>query len=526
MTSRITDTFKNVDYPYTCAFVNNQVVDLTYEVESNEKIELLPYSSTEGKRTFERSIVFLAKVALKEIDSHLKFTVKNSIQDSLYCAITGEYWERILEQLKQKMLTLVQENHPIRKYELPKESAMRMLEKEGRYEDVSGIKYLLEDTIPIYELKGVFNYFAGPLVPSTKYLRTFDIAPCEDGIFIMLPRSDNPFEVSSLPQRPKLLESYRESSSWSQKMEISNVADINRSIITGKIGNVIKVQEALHEMKIADIARQIVDKNCKLVLIAGPSSAGKTTFSKRLEVQLKVHGFRPFVISTDNYFINRDRTPLDEEGNPDFENPRALNIDDFQQDVKKLLEGDEVEVPRFNFITGKSEKWKRVRLTNNGILVVEGIHALNPSITERIPDSTKFKVYVSVLTQINIDNINRIPTRDHRLIRRIVRDTHYRGISAKDTIKRWHKVAEGEEKYIFPYQETADAIFNSSVIYGLPILRVYAEAPLRAIEPTEREYAESLRLLKFLSHFIPLLPDEVPQNSILREFIGKSSFKY
>ncbi len=526
MGKTILEIFKNIDFPFTCALVNNQRVGLADEVEEDSKIELLSYESSEGKRTYERSIVFVTKVALREIDPSLKLILRNSIEDSLYCGIAGNYNDSLINILKAKVEELVKRDVPIRKLNLPKEVAINRLEKEGRFEDISGIKYLLDETISIYELNGIFNYFAGPLIPSTRFLKIFDIAPYANGILLLLPASTNPSERCKMPERPKLFEIYRESSQWSEKLEINNVADINRSIVTGKIGNIIKIQEALHEIKITEIAKQIIEKKAKLVLISGPSSSGKTTFAKRLEIQLRAFGLKPFVISTDNYFVDRDETPQGEDGSPDYESPEALNINALQSNVMDLVNGNEAEIPRFNFITGKSEKWRKIRLNNNGILIIEGIHGLNPKLTDRIPDDLKFKIYVSVLTQMNIDNINRIPTRDHRLIRRIVRDSHYRGISASETIKRWQQVIKGEDNYIFPFQETADAIFNSSIIYGLPILRIYAEAPLRAIESREKEYAESLRLLKFLSHFIPLFPDEVPPNSILREFIGKSSFKY
>lgn len=526
MGKTILEIQNNIYFPYMCALVNNQIIGLSDEIDEDENFELISVELSEGRHTYERSIAFVTKVALKEIDPTLKFTVKNSVEDSLYCKIQGNFNENIFFELKERVKKIINDSIPIRKYNLPKENATKILEKENRIEDISGFRYLLEESIPFYELKNTYGYFAGPLVPNTNFLKNFEIEFIDDGIFILLPSSKDYNKVSQAPKRPKLFDAFKESNEWSSKLEINNVADLNKSIVNGKISNILKIQEALHEMKISEIAKDVISKKSKIILISGPSSSGKTTFAKRLEIQLRANGLKPFVLSLDNYFVDRDKTPKDKEGNPDFESPEAINLDLFQAQILDLIKGEAVDIPRFNFITGKSEKWKTIRIDKYGIVIVEGLHGLNPLLSEKIPESLKFKIYVSVLTQINIDNINRIPTRDHRLIRRIVRDLHHRGIQAIDTIRRWQQVINGEESYIFPNQERADAIFNSSLIYELPILRIYAEAPLRAIEVKEKEYAESLRLLNFLSHFIPLLPDEVPQTSILREFIGKSSFKY
>lgn len=525
MGKTVMEILENVDYPFTCALVNNQRIGFNEEIEEESNIELLSVESGEGRRTYERSIVFITKAALRAIDPSLLLIVKNSLEDALYCEIEGKNGGA-LNRLKEEVKKIIDENNEIKKFNLPKETAIRKLEKEHRIEDTVGIKYLLEDTIPLYELKGLYNYFAGPLLPNTGLVKVYSIVPFENGFLILFPSKKDLNLIADIPERPKLFEAFKESNNWAEKLEIKNVADINKSIVNGKISNIIKIQETLHEIKIGEIANQIIAKGTRLVLIAGPSSSGKTTFAKRLEIQIKANGLKPFVISTDNYFVDRDKTPLDENGNPDFEAIDALNYKLLEIHIKELLSGKDVDIPRFNFITGKNEKWKKIKIDKNGIIIIEGIHSLNPMLMDEIDDSIKFKVYVSALSQINIDNVNRIPTRDLRLIRRIVRDAHFRGIAASDTIRRWNQVIKGEDKYIFPFQESADAIFNSALIYELAILRVFAEAPLRAIDSKEKEYSESLRLLNFLSHFIPLLPDEVPQTSILREFIGKSSFKY
>jgi len=512
-------------YPYTCAIVNNQLMGFLDEVEEIRSIEFLPVTYGEGRRTFERSVAFLASVALKKVSPRSKLTIMHSIGEALYGEIENAD-KNLIEKLKEEYFRLIEENKPINKYQLTKETAIRKLEKEGRVEDIQTIEFLAKDIISLYELDGVYLYFAGPLVPFTGMLKVSDIVEANGGLFFLLPDRTNPNVVNKLPKYEKLLEAFNEGKRWANLLEVRTVGELNRSVITGKISNIIKIQESLHEMKIASIADAIKNKGAKVIFIAGPSSSGKTTFAKKLEISLRVLGYKPFVLSTDNYFVDRDKTPLNENGNPDYDALEATNYKLLQQHINKLLQGEEVDIPKYNFITGKSEKWRTIKPEKNGILIIEGIHALNPVFSKDIPSEVIYKIYVSALSQVNIDNINRIPTRDTRLIRRIVRDSHFRGISAQENLRRWKDVIEGEEKYIFPYQENADIMFNSAMIYELAVLRVFAEVPLRAIEYKEKEYAEALRLLNFLYHILPIQPDEIPPTSILREFIGKSSFKY
>jgi uridine kinase len=515
----------NIDYPYTCAIVNNQRMGFLDEVEEPNNIQLLSVEEGEGRRTYERTLTFLTMVAARRIDPGARPCMMYSIRDALYGEVESKK-ENIIPLIKEEINKLISENKEIKKYELTKESAIRKLEREGRSEDINAIRYFSKDTITLYGLDGSFIYFAGPLLPRTGMVKLFDFITFPPGFLILLPERGNINELGPIPQQQKLFEAFLEAKKWEEELEVQSVGDINKSIINGKISNIIKIQEALHEKKISYIADKIKESVARVVLIAGPSSSGKTTFAKKLEIQLRVNGVKPFLVSTDNYFVDREKNPLDKDGNPDYDCLEATDYKLLQQQIIALTNGEEVDIPKYNFVTGKRDKWRRIRLNHNGILVIEGIHALNPILTESISSGLKFKLYVSALSQVNIDNLNRIPTRDSRLIRRIVRDSHFRAIPASETLKRWNAVISSEEKYIFPYQENADEVFNSTLLYELAILRNYAEVTLRAIDYKEKEYAEALRLLNFLSHFLPLMPDEVPPTSILREFIGKSTFKY
>lgn len=526
MRKRILDLIEEKDYPYTCAIVNNQRMGFLDEVEEISSIEMLSVKDREGRRTYERTLAFLVSFVLRTLFPKLKVSIMHSYGDALYGEIEEmDIDKEIVFKIKEFLIDLVRENKPIEKIELTKEEAIRRLIKERRFDDIKLLKYLSREVIPLYSIDGYTAYFAGPLLPKTGMLKVFDIVSYKPGFLILLPERKEPFKLSKVVRRRKLFETFQESKRWIKTLEVMYVGDLNESIVRGEVSRVIRVQEALHEKKISDIADRIKEKEAKIVLIAGPSSSGKTTFAKKLETHLRVNGLKPILISTDNYFVDRNKTPIGEDGKPDFETIEALNYRLLQEHLKKLLNEEEVVIPRYNFLAGKSEKWKKIHLHRGGILIIEGIHGLNPKLTEGIPEEKKFKIYVSALTQLNIDRINRIPTRDTRLIRRIVRDSHFRGISALETIRRWEGVIKGEEKYIFPYQENADLMFNSALVYELSVLRTYAEISLRTIDYTEKDYSEALRLLNFLYHFVPLIPDEVPPNSILREFIGGSAVK-
>ena len=526
MKRRILDIIGKVDYPYTCAIVNNQRMGFLDEVEETGKVELLSVEKGEGRRTYERTLAFLASYCTKKMNANYRVQIKHSYGDALYGEVDGANDLSIVTKVRECLKELVKRNMDIKKHELTKEEAIRKLEREQRFDDIRLLKYLSKDTITLYFIDGYYVYFAGPLLPKTGMLKVFDVVPYTPGFLVMLPERNNVWKVSEITDRHKLFETYQESKKWVERLNVRFVGDLNEAIVNKEISKVVKVQEALHEKKISDIADMIKHRGSKIVLIAGPSSSGKTTSAKRLEIQLRVNGFSPTVISTDDYFVNREKTPISENGKPDYDCFDAIDHNLLQEHLLDLVKGKEVQLPHYNFFTGKSEQGKKIKLSKNGILIVEGIHGLNLALTDKIKPEDKFRVYVSALTQLNIDSINRIPTRDTRLIRRIVRDRHFRGISAAETIKRWPTVIRGEEKYIFPYQENADVMFNSALVYELAVLRVKAEVALRAIDYKEREYGEALRLLNFLSHFLPLLTDEIPPTSILREFIGGSSFKY
>ncbi len=526
MKRKILNIAGNIDYPYTCAIVNNQRMGFLDKAEETTNIKLLSVDKGEGRRTYERTLAFLVSYCINKINRNYKVQIKHSYGDALYGEVDDINDLSMVTKIKKCLKELVKKNIEIKKLELTKEEAMNRLENEERFDDIKLLRYLSKDTITLYFLDGYYVYFAGPLLPRTGMLKIFDIVPYTPGFLILLPKRNNTNEVSKIVDRKKLFETYQESKKWVESLNVRFAGDLNNAIADKDISKVIKIQEALHEKKISDIADKIKHHGAKIVLIAGPSSSGKTTSAKRLEIQLNVNGFTPTVISTDNYFVDRSKTPLSDDGKPDYDCFNAINHKLLQEQLLALINGKEVQMPHYNFFTGSSEKGQKIKLNGNGILIVEGIHGLNPALTDRIKAEDKFKIYVSALTQLNIDSINRIPTRDTRLIRRIVRDRHFRGISAAETIRRWPTVIKGEEKYIFPYQENADIMFNSALVYELAVLRVQAEVALRAIDYKAKEYGEALRLLNFFSHFLPLVTEEIPPTSILREFIGGSSFKY
>ncbi len=529
MKKKITEIINNVDYPSTTAVVDNQYYGFTDIVEESSNIKLLNLQDTEGRRTYERTISFLLSYAAKALypDSTLK--IEHSYGDTLYGEIEPIPEPSFVEGIKAFVNDLIIREKVIEKEEMSKEDAINLMKKEGRFGDVKLLRYFSRDTISIYRIDDYFAYFAGPLLPSTGWIKVYHIIPEDEGFLIVLPQREDPLKLAEIDKRPKLFEIYKESRDWAEILKVSYAGDVNELVVKNQMSEMIKISEALHEKKIATISdkiKQQIDR-IKVIMIAGPSSSGKTTFSKRLGIQLKVNGIEPFTISLDDYFKDREDTPKDKAGKYNFDKLEAVDIERFNRDIQELIQGNEVELPKFDFAQGKRfNSGIKKHLTDKEILIVEGIHGLNPSLTINIPGDVKFKIYVSALTQINLNEINRVPTRDTRLIRRIVRDKLFRGNSPVQTIDRWKSVNRGEEIYIFPYQEEADEMFNSSLVYELNVLKLYAEPYLRAIDSSAPEYAEALRLINFLSHFIGVFPSEVPPTSILREFIGGSSFEY
>jgi uridine kinase len=427
------------------------------------------------------------------------------------------------------MQQIVEADHPFVYYEEETEEVIKKFEAQGFYDKIDLLKHKGQNFTGYYSLDGYPGSFYGCMVPSTGYLRVFDINKYFNGMLLQLPQKTNPQKVENLVIQNKLFEIFQEFSQWISILDVPNISHLNKSYSNGKSEVLIKVSEALHEKKIGQIADNIRNRNTpvKIILISGPSSSGKTTFSKRLAVHLIVNGMKPLNLSLDNYFVNRDETPLDEYGNHDYEAVEALDINLFNQNLLALLDGKKVEIPKFSFETGtRFFSGETIQMKPENVLIIEGIHGLNPLLTSSIPAEVKFKIYVSALTSLNIDDHNRVSTTDNRLIRRIVRDYRYRKYSARDTISRWPSVRQGEEKHIFPFQEEADTMFNSALLYELAVLKPYAEPILLEVQPNQPEYAEATRLLDFFSYFKPLKPREIPPTSILREFLGGSSFNY
>ena len=425
------------------------------------------------------------------------------------------------------MNELVEANIPIKKKTYPIAEAVELFEEQGMTDKVNLFKYRMSSSVNVYSIEDYYDYFYGYMLPSTGYIKSFIVMAYEEGFLLLLPDKNDPFNLDTFEPREKLFRSMDTTTEWGNAMGIGTVGDLNNKICDGELEDMILVQEALQERKISEIAAQIASRDgVKFVMIAGPSSSGKTSFSHRLSIQLRTHGLKPHPIGVDDYFVNREDTPLDENGNYNFECLEAIDVQGFNDDMVALLEGKRVELPTFNFKTGHREyNGNFLQLGDDDILVIEGIHGLNDKMSYKLPTKSKFKIYISALTCLNIDGHNRIPTTDGRLLRRIVRDARTRGNGAKRTIEMWPSVRRGEEENIFPYQESADVMFNSAMIYELAALKLYAEPLLYGIGKDEPEYLEAQRLLKFLGYFVSIPSDKIPINSIAREFVGGSIFK-
>ena len=508
--------------------INNNLVDLNYYLNESDQVKLITMKSDVGLRVYRRSAVFLLIVAARMEFPERKITVKHSLSNGLLCEfVDGETNESEVKKLESRMRKLVEMDLPVRRNTVMREQAMEIFARQQQYDKVKLLEVREKPIVHVYELEGWYEYFYGYMVPRTSMINNFKLINYSPGIILQTPESHNPTVIEPYVEQKQLARVFREARDWSDMLQTPHVAALNDIIEKGNIEEIIRVNEALHEKKIAYIADQIChQQETRLVLIAGPSSSGKTTFAQRLFIQLRVNGRRPVLISMDNYFVDRALTPRDENGEYDFESLHALKLDLFNSHLISLIQGDEVEIPVFNFKTGSCDpKGIPIKVNPGQPIIVEGIHALNDELTWLIPAEQKFRVYISALTQLNIDYSNRVPTTDSRLIRRIVRDARTRGYSAADTISRWPSVRAGEQKYIFPYQENADVMFNSSLVYELAVLKPYAEPLLQAISPEADEYVEAKRLLKFFSYFKPTPAEPIPPNSIIREFIGGSWFK-
>ncbi|MEG6617042.1 nucleoside kinase [Peptococcaceae bacterium 1198_IL3148] len=515
-------------YSMVLGVVNNELKELSYALTTDAEVRFLDLTTTDGQKCYKRSLSFLFVKAFSDIDKEANIELCHTLSKGQYCIVKGCacFNQKTVQRVKKRMLELVKQDIPFIKEKLPVDEAVKLFEQIGRPDKIHLFKHIDKETVNIYNLDGYKDYFYGYLVPSTGYLKLFDVIPEDDGVVLLCPKKSNPEELTQHMYQPKLLKAFRETKDWANIMGVNMVGDLNEIIVNKEYSDLIRTVEALHENKIIKIADEITKHPTKgrVVLIAGPSSSGKTTFSRRLATQLKVNGLKPVAISLDDYFVDREDTPMDKDGNYDFESIYALDLKLFNQHLTALLCGEEVELPYYNFKKGKREyTGHKLRVNEKQPIILEGIHGLNNLLTSSVPDHYKFKIYISPLTQLNLDYHNRISTTDSRLIRRIVRDYRFRGHDAQATIKMWPSVRRGEEKNIFPYQEQADAMFNSTLIYELAVLKKYALPLLQAVKKDQEGYIEAKRLLRFLKYFRDIEDElDIPPTSIIKEFIGGS----
>ncbi|NWF64687.1 MAG: nucleoside kinase [Chloroflexi bacterium] len=514
--------------PIVAAIINNQIHELTFPIQVESTCIPVTMDGADGARIYRRSLVFLLEIAFAQCFKQGFLTIDYSVSSGgFYCEVkerqplsTAE-----LQTLESQMRELVSKDLPFERREVPILQAVQYFTKHGQNDKLRLLKHRRKEYLTLYSLNDRMDYMHGYMTPSTGYLKWFALKKVNGGFILQYPRRHAPTKLEPLGDYPKLIRTFREYGNWLETLHIDSVGALNDAIESGRADEIVLVSEALHEQGIADTAQQIAEKNSRIIFIAGPSSSGKTTSSRRLAVQLLARGISPYPLELDHYFVDREKTPTDENGEHDFEALEALNLNRLGHDIEKLISGEEVQLPRFNFKTGRSEDGDVVKLRDGQPLILEGIHGLNPRlIPDRWSDSA-FRIYVSALTQLNLDRHNRVSTTDTRLIRRIVRDARERGYSARATISRWESVRRGEKRHIFPYQENADVMFNSALVYELSALKNAAEPLLRQVPHNVPAYIEARRLLAFLDWFLPLDVSLIPANSIVREFLGGSSLK-
>lgn len=522
----------DLGYPILGAMVNNSLKELSYMVYKPKTVSFFGFPHNDGQRMYLRSLSMVLFKAARDLYPDHKLKVQHSISGGLYCELVNHQspgpLSEIVGRLRQRMKEIIAKDIPIERNEIRTEEALKVFEQFNLEDKCTLMRTRRQFYSSVYRLDDVVNYFYGYLVPSTAYLNHFGLEEYYEGMLLVMPEKNNPEKLTKVLHQPKLFEIFKEYKDWVDIVGVPHLGQLNQLVLAGKAGGIIKVSEALQEKKVAQIADMAQrKKELKVIFVSGPSSSGKTTFAKRLSVQLWVLGYKPSVISLDNYFVDRELTPKDEKGGYDFESPEAIDVALLNNNLNDLFEGKEIDLPKFSFVDGKRfYDGTKLMLKENGILVIEGIHALNPLISKSILAKRMMKVYVSALTSIRIDSNNNIPTNENRLIRRIVRDSRYRGYSALDTMRRWPSVRLGEEKHIFPYQEEADVMFNTALVYELGVLRPYVEPLLKEVPPIAPEYSEAKRLLKFLSYVVPFSEKEIPPTSLLREFLDGSSFNY
>jgi len=516
--------------PTVGAVVNGQLRELTYRINIESEVKPVTMGEADGMRIYRRSLIFLLEAAFEELFPEGSIFIDHSVSSGGYFCHVSERPPLTLdelERLEMRMRAIVEADLSISRFVVPLQEAIDYFKSKGQDDKVQLLAFRTKDYVTLYQLLDCRDYLHGYMVPSSGYLQWFALAPTNQGFTLRFPRRHRPTELLPLPDYPKLLATFQQYGKWLYHLGIHSAGALNDAIYGDRIREVILVSEALHEQQVADIADDVAErmKKTRLVFIAGPSSSGKTTFAKRLTIQLLAHGISPFSFELDNYFVDRDQTPLDEDGEYNFECPDALDRKLLAHDLKHLIAGKSIQMPRFNFINGRRELGEVVQLDQEQIVIVEGIHGLNPDLLPEIRPEQTCRIYVSALTQINLDRHNRVSTTDTRLLRRIVRDARERGYNAMETIKRWESVRRGEKRYIFPYQENADIMFNSALVFELPVLKLLAEPLLRQVALGTPEFIEAKRLLAFLEWFLPLESDLVPDNSILREFVGGSILK-
>ena len=521
-------------YPFLAAFVNNRIKELNYKIYTPVTVRFVDITDFAGIRVYQRTSWFILQKAARTLFPGHTLHIRHSMgQSGFYCELEGldEFTHEQAAALEGHMREVVAQNLPIERTKVLT-SELRAIYAEQGFDD----KTALLDTRPrlysdLYTLDGTAGYFYGALAPSTGYIDRFCIEPYYKGFYLAQPLRTNPGVLNKNVQQEKMFGIFQEYQSWVRIMGVPTVGDVNSKVLAGDAGGMIKLAEAFHERKFAWVADTIYDANLsrgvRIVLISGPSSSGKTTSAKRLGIQLGVLGLKPVLISLDDYFVDREKTPKDADGEYDYEALEAIDLELFNDHLRRLMRGESVDIPRYNFITGRRMQHNDpLTLDERSILIVEGIHGLNPRLTPGVPEEQKFRIYISCFTSVAMDNLSRIATTDNRLLRRLTRDYRQRGADALATLSRWASVRRGEEKHIFPYQENADVMLNSSLFYEISVLRPFAEKILREVPDTVPEYDEARRMLKFLDNFIPIPPDEIPPTSILREFIGGSSFQY
>lgn len=521
-----------VKYPVLGAFVNNKLKELTYHIYKPKTVEFIDITHPDGMRMYVRSLSFVLQKAVDMVLPGNRLKIEHSISKGYYCEIeglAGPYDIDMVFAICNNMKEIINDDIPFKRDEILSTEAIQIFEEAGMREKALLFKSRPQLYSSVYSLNGNIDYFYGFLVPSTGYLKVFDLVKYYDGMLLRIPKSTHPEECEDIVIQDQLFEVFKEYKNWGNILDVGYIGNINQIVKENKIGNLIKISEALQEKKVAYIADAVANrhKHPKLILISGPSSSGKTTFAQRLAVQLQVAGLKPVTLSLDNYFVNRKDTPRDENGAYDFEVIDALDLDLLNQNLADLFENKTVALPKFSFHTGERfYDGTKLTIDDKTIIIAEGIHALNPRLTYKIPEDIKYKIYVSAITTVSLDNHNRIPTTDTRLVRRIIRDYKYRGYSAVDTINRWSSVRKGEDRNIFPYQENADIMYNTAVHYEIGVLKRYAEPILQEVPSNNVAYREAVRLLKFFSYVVPIPDEEIPPTSILREFLGGSSFKY